>query len=177
MIRMIAGVLLFLVAAYVGFAAFSIHRIGSGFATRDVGVIAQSIDGPAVKESLKTQLDAVVRARSDAGLARQQDVAGRFGAGLVAALAPALVNNLVDTLITPQGLARLLAAFETQNAGGNGGGSAGFSTYLRQIRPTSLTSLQLVDGRGGALTLTFENFAWRITDISVPPQFFEKIAP
>jgi hypothetical protein len=93
-----------LVALYVGSPFVGVGRARAAIESRDPDVISEYVDVPAVRESLRTELLAV--------MAKKTNGAANPGENPFAALGQALAANMagmyVDTMLTPDGLATLI---------------------------------------------------------------------
>jgi hypothetical protein len=176
MLRRLAIVLSLVVALYVGLAGHAVYRVLQGLSAGDAPTVAAYLDTPSVKEKLKTQLDALIVDGSRRGLDRRDDLGAQIGAGLIAALGPALVDHVVDRLVTPEGLASILSSVEnradTRRETGADAAS-GLFALLGQFRPLGVDCFELVDKGGGALIFSFRDWGWRISEIRAPPKMLE----
>ena len=178
MLRGLAIVLGFLAALYIGLAGRAVYRVLHGLSTGDAATVATYLDAPSVKDKLKNQVDALIVSRSRRDLGRRDDFGAQIGAGLIAALGPALVDHVVDTLVTPEGLATILSSVERRvdnrpQADANPG-----SVLLAipgQFRPLGLDRFELMDKGGGALVFSFRDWGWRISEIRAPPKLIERL--
>ena len=102
-LRIVIAVLFVLLLAYLASPYLSFWRFTKAVRAKNHEQIASHVDFRSVRESLKQQLKAQVPT-GDAAAAKQD----RF-AGLVQRLAPALIDQLVDAFITPEGLTALIS--------------------------------------------------------------------
>lgn len=91
------------VAAFWYFSPYlTLHAMRNAAQAHDAAALAQHVDFPRVRESLKHQLHAVTdRKAEEAG----DNVLARAGAAFGAALGNFVADKLVDTLVTPERLA------------------------------------------------------------------------
>lgn len=167
-----------LAVLYLGFAGRAVYRVANGLTSGDASAVTEYLDMPAVKEKLKEQLGAVLANKSRNGLGRRGDLGAQIGAGLIAALGPSLVNNIVDQLVTPEGLAAMLSSVEKRAEPSQETAKEtkpDLFALLGQFRPRSADRFDLVDKNGGALTFSFRDWAWRITEIQAPPKLIERL--
>jgi hypothetical protein len=97
---------------------------------------------------------------------------------LIAALGPSLVNNIVDHLVTPEGLAAILSSVERRTEPGHETATEikpDLFAIAGQFRLRGIDRFELVDKSGGALTFSFRDWAWRITEIQAPPALIERL--
>lgn len=101
----LVGVLVLLAAvAYLAAGPFlALLKLRSGVEARDAAQVAECVDFPALRSSLKQQLQAVVTQQAKPALENNP-----FGA-LGAVFAAKLADGLVEKLVTPEGLSKLLA--------------------------------------------------------------------
>lgn len=178
MLRALSIIFSALCFLYVGLAGYAVSRVLNGLASGDAPVVASYLDAPAVKDKLKEQINKILAIRSRKGLGRSNDPGAQIGAGLIAALGPSLVNNLVDQLVTPEGLASILSSIEKRAEIDQASETVVKNdplALLAQFRLRGLDHFDLVDKSGGALTFSFRDWAWRITEIQVPPKLIERV--
>lgn len=178
MLRALTIIVSALCFLYVGLAGHAVSRVLNGLASGDAPVVAAYLDAPAVKDKLKEQINTVLAIRSRKGLERSHGPGALIGAGLIAALGPSLVNNLVDQLVTPEGLASILSSIEKRSEIDPASRSVvkiDLFALLAQFRLRGVDHFDLVDKSGGALTFSFRDWAWRITEIQVPPKLIERV--
>ena len=134
--------------------------------------LEQVVDFPAVRENLKSDLSArIVKAAST-------DSSGNeFAAGLAALLGPAVIDRMVDAMVTPDGLAELLrrGTIKFPNHAGEAAiddkkplqVTSGYRT-LDRFRVV-LTRGDDLERSGFALTMERRGlFSWRLIRIDVP---------
>lgn len=176
MLRNLAIVLFLAGTLYVTLAGRAVYRVLHGLSVGDAPAVAAYLDTPSVRESLKTQFENLIVRESRRELGRRDDVGARIGAGLIAALGPALVDRVVDTLVTPEGLATILSSVEKRATNQREPGSdlpSGLLAVLGQFRPLGPDRFELADKSGGALIFAFRDWGWRISEIRVPPMMLE----
>jgi Protein of unknown function (DUF2939) len=178
MLRALLIIISVLCFLYVGLAGRAVYRVVNGLTSGDAPVVADYLDAPAVKKKLKDQLNTVLANRSRNGLGRRNDLGAQIGAGLIAALGPSLVNNIVDHLVTPEGLAAILSSVERRTEPGHETATEikpDLFAIAGQFRLLGIDRFELVDKSGGALTFSFRDWAWRITEIQAPPALIERL--
>jgi hypothetical protein len=102
------GVLLLLVAAYVGWPYYTLYRINAALEADDRATLDAMVDWQAVREGLKSEVEALHTPTAAAGADGQEGESSVLGGGLAALIAPRMNEMLVDAYATPQGLARLI---------------------------------------------------------------------
>ena len=102
---LVAALVLYLASPYLAF-----YRFTKAVRAKDHRRIERYVDFRSVRQSLKQQLRAKIPKSAPAAAAGQPAPGGqdRF-AGLVERLAPALIDQLVDAFVTPEGLTALIA--------------------------------------------------------------------
>ena len=99
-----AGVLVVaLITLYVVSPWIAAERLASALKSGDPAAIDRMVDFPSVRASLSSQ----ITARMNAEMRDDPQAANNPFAGLVTLLAPALVNQVVNMVVTPEGLAKL----------------------------------------------------------------------
>lgn len=111
----VVAIVIALGTAYLGSPYWAVMRVRGAVAARDVDRLNDFIDYPAVRDSLKAQLVAKFQKESD-----NPDMRDNPFAGLGAVFAMGVVNNVVDALVTPDGMASLIAGADAKAALRNG---------------------------------------------------------
>lgn len=164
------------IVAWIAAGPFrTMDSIGRAMETNDTAELARHVDFPAVRSSLRAQLDdyLVRRAGADAQ-------ASPFGA-LALRIAGAASAGLVDVLATPAGIGLVLQGRDVWHRV-SGGGISPTDTYAhvppeelladasyRFESPSRFTAT--VPNRDGApvvFVLTRDGLDWRITDVRLP---------
>lgn len=95
-----------LTSAIIGYVAvgpfITLHQIKSALETRDQERLSENIDFPTLRQNLKEQFSAMVMKEA------VPDMRDNPFGGLALALAPMLINGMIDSLVTPSGLASLM---------------------------------------------------------------------
>lgn len=100
-----------LAAVFYGSPYLALHEMRSAAAARDAGKLAGYIDFQAVRDSLKSGVQARL-----AGQQRNGDGEPTPASAMGAAVAGALLGPMVDALITPESLARVLQGQRPETA-------------------------------------------------------------
>ena len=97
-------IIILIVALFLGSPYYAVHNFVSVAKSADVDQIDAAVDFPRVRESVKSQLNAMLTARM------QSDPAMRNNpfAGLGMMLAPAFVDRMVDGTVTADGIATMV---------------------------------------------------------------------
>jgi Protein of unknown function (DUF2939). len=102
--KLLLGIVLVLVIAAGYFAAapyLSVRAIQKGLAENDSATLVRYIDFPSLRRNLKEQLNATYL--------RESEGQTNFLSALMNGFKAKLVDNMVESLITPEGLANLMA--------------------------------------------------------------------
>ena len=130
--------------------------------------LAAAVDFPAVRASLKPQLSAAVTARVE----RDPGMRGNPLAGLGLMLVPTILDRMVDSVVTPNGIATLVRLGRTGPSDQRDGASpridydygyAGIDRFRLTMRRR--------EGQGQPVALTFARqrwFAWKLVRIDIP---------
>lgn len=108
------------VAAGAASPYLSVMSLQSDIESKDGESLADKVDFPSVRESLKDQFNLAL-AKTTMEVSEEGDPWSSAGSVLGAAFASTLVNGMVDTLVTPSGLIELMSSGEV---GGGGDGQA-----------------------------------------------------
>lgn len=164
---------------YLASPYLSFWRFTKALQANDRSAMEACVDFPSVRESLKQQLRARIP-KSEATPERAQPGAVKPDpfAGLIERLAPALIDQLVDAFITPDGLTALIADPEvakqarardpnvltrvTKTAANDVGW-----TDVRYAFFTGPTNF-LVDVNGTKLRYRFSGFRWVLKTLELP---------
>lgn len=115
------------------------HRLQASVAARDAGALLRDIDHDTLRENLRNEIATLI----DEEINREgQDAMGALGA----ALAGIFILPMVDHLVTPEGLAQLMAGAAPSTDEGDAGSPSGdrsevslgyedFNTFLIRVTP------------------------------------------
>jgi hypothetical protein len=148
----------------------TMREFGEALAARDVTSVAECVDFPKVRESIKQQVTKGVSQRSKTVFADNPI------ASLAASLATNLSDTLVDSLVTPKGLEQLLAGENvlSEFAGNSENRSVVASTAIHSARYAfrSLSEFTVtLEPRPNVLVelvLVREGLNWKIVEIRLP---------
>jgi hypothetical protein len=173
-IALAVAVLLALVAWVAAGPFMTIHSIRSAILAQDAAAIAEHVDFPAIRGSLKAQVDDYVVRR--AGPEAQSSLLG----SVALRLASGATGGLVDAAATPAGLAALL---EGRNFWQRLDGSRqGDDPYIpppprdplegaryRFESPSRFTAtVRNADGDPVVFVLTRQGMDWKVSDVRLP---------
>lgn len=97
------GVLVLVLVAYLASPFLAIRDLGKALESGDPGRLEERIDFPAVRQSLKDQVKAYMM--KEIAKDKENDV---LTAGVAAAFGQALIDGMVDFLVTPEGISNLI---------------------------------------------------------------------
>lgn len=93
-----------ILAGYVAAGPYiAVAAIKDGIADNDADKLAENIDFPVLRQNIKDQLNASAKAESD--MSSENNIFSALMSGFKAKL----IDNMVDSIITPEGLANLMA--------------------------------------------------------------------
>ncbi len=149
---------------------FVLGQIRNAARKGDREALAQCVDFPALRENLKESLNAYVMDEAAAG---PRD--GPF-AWLSAALAGATVDSVLDSVVTPSGIARMADARPPFRGSAERPGGAASDTKLHVIQSyVSASCFDIViwpdDDRNATVTFVLRRrgMGWKLTDIRLTP--------
>ena len=166
-----------LALALLGYVAagpyLTVRAIREAVKTEDASALARHVDFPALRASLKLQVDdRIVR---EAGAEAQSSLLGAFGI----AVATGLAGGIVDAMVTPVGLGALMEGRKLWNRGsGVAPPSRGDTSQQAEPLPepvygfesTSRVTARVATASGEpiVLVLTRDGMRWRLSDIRLP---------
>jgi hypothetical protein len=168
--RIIIFAVLLLLLAYIVSPYVFLWRFQEALNARDAARIGASVDFAAVRTSLKQQLRGQIGAPDPA---KKEDLF----AGLVERFAPALIDQLVDAFVTPEGLAALIADPElVRQAQAKDpsalarAGKADRQLDTSEVRYAFFCGPRdfLVDVQGMKLRFSFSRWRWILRDVELP---------
>jgi len=173
--RRLSLILFVLAMGYVAYAGFALRELITGVMTGNVDAISAHVDFPSVRTSLKEQFTSYLIAKAGAVAGNDNDPGAQIGATIIAAVGPAVIGNVIDSLATPSGIATLLSTrtdvTEIKRDGFNIG------SFLRRLSIVSPTRFRLTDNEGSEIVLDFEDWTWKVTHMRVLPRVFDNVTP
>jgi hypothetical protein len=154
-------------AAYVAAGPYlTLYKLKAGVEARDAEAVAECVDFPLLRQNLKDQLQAAVAARVDT----QQNPFAALAAGLAVRVA----DGLVDRLVSPEGLAALMAGQKPALATAHP--SVATTPAKKPLEDASFGYESLsefvisVPSAGGAIrfVLTRSGLSWKLSRIDIP---------
>ncbi|QJQ31621.1 DUF2939 domain-containing protein [Sphingomonas lacunae] len=157
-----ALMLLLTVGWYVGSPWWTLRQMRSAAVEGNVDALASSIDFDRVRASLKDQMNAMITRK----LAEEQSDNPFMAFG--AMLAPAIVNNMVDALVTKEGMRQMVLAGRLRP---RDGADAGTRPVDYVIDRDGLDRFIVTpEGTGSQASFLFERdgFGWTLVEVRLP---------
>lgn len=161
-----AAALLLVLASYVALGPYlTLLKLKNGVAERDAEAVSECLDYPALRQNLKEQVERAIKARVGADTPL---------AALAAGVAVTVADGFVDRLVTPEGLAELMAgqkpALLSTSPGSSGAtgralldgatyGYASFDKFVIDV-PTQGGNIRFV--------LTRSGIGWKLSRVDIP---------
>lgn len=167
--------LLLVVLAYVGSPYLAVHNFKEAAISADVDKLDATVDFPAVRESLKSQLStAMMRELND-----DPGMKNNPFAGLGIVMMPAIVDKMVDTFVTPDGISALVKGNKPVQGGGKAEPANPDIDYQYEYITMDRFRVKLVnkDRAKGSVGLVFERrglFTWKLIRLEIPDDIFKK---
>ncbi|CAN2534386.1 hypothetical+protein [Methylocapsa aurea] len=176
--------LLALALLYAGYAFLSLRQLEAGVKAGDAVAISDHVDFPAVRGSIKEQLATIVMSRALDGADKNRSPGARLGAGLLAAIGPALIDTAVDRFVSPAAIGALLARRATAASPGQGPAAAGdgqepreldLRRFAHRFELLSPTRFRITHKDGVAIVFALSDWTWKVADIRIPPDLLKKL--
>jgi hypothetical protein len=103
-LAVVAAIVVLLCALYIGSPFWAARQFRDAAMTADVDRLDATVDFPAVRESLKSQLMVAMTAKME----NDPSMKGNPFSGLGMMMMPALVGKMVDSFVTPDGMSALM---------------------------------------------------------------------
>lgn len=143
----------------------------------DAEKLRGSVDFPAVRADLKPQLAAAVTTRME----RDPEMRGNPFAGLSAMLMPSILDRMIDSVVTPDGIAALVRAGKVGQADASSTAPRRVDYVLHYItRDRFGVAVHRQGAAGDPVNLVFERrglFAWKLIRIALPQSSLTDTAP
>lgn len=134
----------------------------------DAEKLRGSVDFPAVRADLKPQLAAAVTTRME----RDPQMRGNPFAGLGAMLMPSILDRMIDSVVTPEGIATLVRAGKVGHADAGSAAPRRIDYVLHYIaRDRFGVAVRRQGTADDPVNLVFERrglFAWKLIRIALP---------
>lgn len=174
------AILVLALAVWFAWPYYTLHRIGQAVNEGDAATLESYISWDSVRQGIKEDVNAAftqVMAKSS------EEIKKNIFAGLAAAFAPAIVNQVVEAYMTPEGLASLMrnrkayiAKVGDGTSSADSGGRKKMSTdnlkYAFFTGPATflveLGDKEKQDDTPLRMELAFEGLGWKISRIYLP---------
>jgi hypothetical protein len=161
-----------LLASYVAAGPFiAIHRIKSAVVHHDSEALASNVAFPELRENLKEQFNAILLRKAST------ELQGNPFAGLGMLFVSKMVDTLVDSSVTPSGLAALMSGKSPEQSRDSRPSSSD-SRLLPNARYTydSISKfsawVRAKDGRELRIVFTRYDLSWKLSNILLPADLF-----
>lgn len=144
-------------AVYFGSPYWTAYQMQQAAEAGDADALAEHVDFERVRESLRPQVQTRVASEVDARAG--DDEALRVLGGLAGG---ALADRAVDTYVTPEGLAKLMAS------AGAGEGETDVSLGYRGLDRFGIVLTELETGDVTELMLERDGVDWQVVEVSLP---------
>lgn len=169
----VAVLIVLFVGAYAASPLLAANALRSAAASGDPARISRHVDFPAVRDSLKSQMNAIVMAQ----MTSDPEMKDNPFAGLALAMAPMMIQGAVDAYVTPDNLALMIERGKAEPVGDDASEQAKPSGDLRtSARYLSADTFEYRMHAEGeppedSFALIFERrglFAWKMVRLELP---------
>ena len=165
---------LLLLGYFAGSPYLTLMNLKSDIESRNGESLADKIDFPSVRESLKDQFN-MAMAKETMDSSDEDDPWGTAGAALGAVFASTLVDRMVDGLVTPSGLIELMSSGEI-DSNSDGGVQAerqqelAITDAVLSYEGVNKFSATLINDDGDEMRIILKRrgLSWVVTDIRLP---------
>ena len=182
LIAALVAVFVLFSAAYIGLPFWAARQFRAAALSGDVDRLEAAVDFPAVRESLKGQLTTVLTAKMN----DDPQMKSNPFAGLGMMLMPTIVARMIDSFVTPDGLAAMVrrGKVEAANAGSGAKVSADpnveYAYDFRGLDRFAVTVVGRQTKEGEAPRFVFERrglFSWKLIRLEIPDGVFADKKP
>jgi hypothetical protein len=163
----VGAAVLFIVGYFVASPYIALQGFRSALMSGEPDALEDRIDFPRVRDGLKAQFNATVMKNMSVELKNNP-----FG-GLALAIAPTLVNGVVDSFVTAEGLASLARGNTHKTGSSTSGPSSEELSFDARVTWETLDrfSVRVPSDEGQEMRLVFHRygFGWKLTGIRIPP--------
>jgi hypothetical protein len=153
---------------YWGSLLFSLDRFEAGVRERDIVKLEKYIEWPAVRDQLRSEIrGAALRHFYEDALGKREKPGYSLGALLAGTIAPAMVDQLVDSFVTPQGLIDLLGKDPHHNRAGITITRTGFTDFDEYSIEFGNTAVD--PAKTASAVLKRQGIIWRVVRVGFPP--------
>ena len=166
----IAGVILVLIVGYVAAGPYlTVSEIKTGIVEKDSEKLSENIEFPTLRQNMKEQFNAAMMKNAATELKNNPFAA------LAAGLATKMVDGIVDSFVTPSGLAALMEG-KKPSKGGNVGNTPSpkkndlFKNARYSYDSISKFSIWVPNDKGEEtrFVLKRDGFSWKLVNLVVP---------
>ncbi len=172
--RISMGVVIAVVAGYAASPYYAVYALHRALREADAAQLAERIDFPALRASVKEELDARLLRET----ANPQGFPDRVFGKIAAALGPKIVDYVVESYVTPAGIAELAVKARKEPEDRKDEGTS-FRNPVRSIEKRKIRhaffrspTTFLVTYENIGLTFRFEHWGWKVTQAT-----FSKAGP
>lgn len=163
------AIMIALVGAYLGSPYLAVRSFKDAAQSANVDQLDATVDFPAVRESLKSQMSAALMHE----MSNDPDLKGNPFAGLGALMMPAIVDKMVDTFVTPDGIAALIKGGRPASSGAEPQGTNPAVDYDYDYVSLDRFRVKIVNSKSGedGPSLVFERrgiMSWKLIRIELP---------
>lgn len=166
-------VLLVLLAGYIAAGPFlTVNAIREAVETRNTARLSRHVDFPALRGSIKLQVDDYLASRSGADV--QLSLFGAIGLRIASGMA----GSAVDTMVTPAGLAAMMGgqtlwkriSGRDVSADSDATPPDALEDPVYRFESTSRFTATVIDDAGEPVTfvLTRQGLSWKLSDVRLP---------
>lgn len=176
-IILLAGVIILLVVGYVAAGPYlTVSAIKTGIVEKDSEKLSENIDFKALRQNLKDQLNVEILKNAATGMK------GNPFAALAAGFATKMVDGMVDSFVTPSGLASVMEGKKLhKNQGKNNTDSSAlkkdelFKNASFSYDSISKFSIYVPDqdGKETRFILKRDGLSWKLVNIMLPKEAFK----
>lgn len=170
-IGVFAAVIVVCVAFYIASPFIAVHQFRNAALAADVDGLDSTIDFPAVRESLKSQVTVALTSK----MAADPQMKNNPFAGLGALFVPTIVGKMVDGFVTPEGISTLVkqGRLKSQQADPQGTlkSDVHYSYAYRSLDRFAVTIEAPDTKKEAAPSLVFERrglFSWKLIRLELP---------
>lgn len=172
----IVAAFLVLIAAGAGWyfesPSWTLKQMADAAQSRDSDKLSEYIDYPRLRESTKSQLKAAMTAKIASGTSKGFEALGMM-------IGMSMVDNLIDGMLTPDGMEAMFANANAQDAATPPTKKPfGLDASNREIIRDSFDRFRLHDkrkaGQDGDLIFERHGLSWKLAEIKVPADLFDE---
>jgi len=167
-----AALVLLLGGVYLGSPYYAIHSLRAAARDADTDKLEDSVDFPAVRESLKSQMSAAMMTK----MQNDPEMRDNPFAGLGAMMIPTIIDRMIDSFVTPDGIAAMMRGQKPTDAvkADENPDVESSSAYVGLDRFRVRLHNKASDEEGPSFLLERRGFAtWKLIRVEMPADLFE----